>query len=216
MSVIRGDETFGRINFRPTQPSTEELVGREGMYDISGVKKSASDLMANRIMKTKSDTSAPKEGETKEGFWSRAMKGNLTDDEYMKLSLGQTAVGTAAGLYDLGQEFKRGQDRLAKDFESSERIAEATAEFKQEQSRADFEQAMQQREAQFQLTQEVREKQFNASMDMIAERSGIAKDQLMNDVQFSQTVANINELNSLLNLAKQQQPAGENTQQFFS
>jgi hypothetical protein len=213
--AVLGDDTFGQINFRNTNPLAVDIIGPEGTYDITGVKPSPSALMANRVMKTKPGTTNAT-GETKEPFLSRFQKGDITSSEMLGLSALSSGVNLATGLYDINRQAKRESQMLAEKTASIERQLEASGQLQQEQSRADFEQAMQQREAQFQLTQEVREKQFNASMDMIAERSGIAKDQLMNDVQFSQTVANINELNSLLNLAKQQQPVGENTQQFFS
>jgi len=197
---------FSKIRFS----KAKSFLGSEGRFGVDavspGVKASPS---------TKGEIITGKE---KPSFMQRAMKGDLTNKEMLGLSAAGSAVSLGTGLYDINQEFKREMGLLGEKTASEQRMLESRASAQAEQSAKDFELRKEIGAKQHALALDMQNQKFEAAMDMIAEQTGIAKDQLMNDVQFSQTVSNINQLDTLLNLAKQQsmQPYGENTQQFFS
>ena len=199
---------FSKIRFS----KAKSFLGSEGRFGVDAVSPGvkASPSTKSEIVKAGDST--------KPNIFQRAMKGDLTDKEMLGLSAGGAAIEAAAGLYDVGREFKRGRETLMEQAEAGRAMQEMSFQAQAEQSAKDFELRKEIGAKQHALALDMQNQKFEAAMDMIAEQTGIAKDQLMNDVQFSQTVSNINQLDTLLNLAKQQsmQPYDENTQQFFS
>lgn len=202
----------GRLGVDAVSPGVKASPSMLGPISVGSISPLSSPITAATM------GAADAASTQKPSFLQRAMKGDLTNKEMLGLSAASSAVGLGAGLYDINQEFKREMGLLGEKTASEQRMLESRATAQAEQSAKDFELRKEIGAKQHALALDMQNQKFEAAMDMIAEQTGIAKDQLMNDVQFSQTVSNINQLDTLLNLAKQQsmQPYDENTQQFFS
>jgi hypothetical protein len=160
--------------------------------------------------------------------------------EAAALSVADSVIQGAAGILDVDSQARASSRAQQSAFDSSVKMLEDTSAFRsgesalnfaqtQELREQGFEQAMSLEEQKFAMqkgieelkfstSMEMQERRFDLTMDVLAAQTGLQKDQLKNNVQFSDTVRQVNNLDTLLNIAREQQnqPSDPNTQQFFN
>jgi hypothetical protein len=181
----------GLLNVDILQGTGRNVVNDGASANLA--KGSASSLMSKMFAS---------EADAKGNF--KSLLGADTADKFLKskqlLGLGaaSTGISTAAGIFDTDREAKHASRELESQFANASMLSGERAEFQKEQSALNFEQAKELGAMAHVQRLEFQEKQFDNSMEMLAKRSGFQIEQLKNNAQLSQSVRQVNELNTLL------------------